>query len=144
MGRHAVFHYPGALGSYVFHAFDPASRTDRWTRVLIRARPWRPSSWGSWPPRELDDRSPLALSRANGQVAWQAPAGSVPIQPVVKGNVLYVAGQGPNRVYAFQADTGALLWRVRLWGWPMAIAPTDDGTLLVGADNLTLYAYRTL
>jgi len=25
----------------------------------------------------------------------------------------------------------------------MGMALTDDGTLLVGADNLTLYAYRT-
>ena len=90
-----------------------------------------------------DDRSLLAMSRANGTVAWQATAGSVPIQPVVKGNVLYVAGQGPNRVYAFQADTGVVLWSGRLWGWPMGMALTDDGTLLVSADNLTLYAYRT-
>ena len=27
-------------------------------------------------------------------------------------------------------------------GWPMGMALTDDGTLLVSADNLTLYAYR--
>ena len=133
-------------GSYVFHAFDPASRTDRWTRALDSSSPVAPIVMGSLvaTAANSDDRSLLAMSRANGQVAWQAPVGSVPIQPVVKGNVLYVAGQGPNRVYAFQADTGALLWSGRLWGWPMGIALTDDGTLLVGADNLTLYAYRAL
>ena len=27
---------------------------------------------------------------------------------------------------------------------PDEVALTEDGTLLVGADNLTLYAYRTL
>ncbi len=54
-----------------------------------------------------------------------------------------VAGQGSNRVYAFEAGTGAVLWSGRLWGWPMGMALTEDGTRLVGADNLTLYAYRT-
>jgi len=140
------FTTPTPSGSYVFHAFDPVSRTDRWTRALDSSSPVAPIVMGSLvaTAANSDDRSLLALSRANGQVAWQAPVGSVPIQPVVKGNVLYVAGQGPNRVYAFQADTGALLWSGRLWGWPMGIALTDEGTLLVGADNLTLYAYRTL
>jgi outer membrane protein assembly factor BamB len=133
-------------GSYVFHAFDPARGKDRWTRALDSGSPVAPIVMGSLvaTAANSDDKSLLAMSRANGTVAWQATAGSVPIQPVVKGNVLYVAGQGPNRVYAFQADTGALLWSGRLWGWPMGIALTEDGTLLVGADNLTLYAYRTL
>jgi len=133
-------------GSYVFHAFDPATRKDRWTRALDSSSPVAPIVIGSLvaTAANSDDKSLLAMSRANGTVAWQATAGSVPVQPVVKGNVLYVAGQGPNRVYAFQADTGALLWSGRLWGWPMGIALTEDGTLLVGADNLTLYAYRTL
>jgi outer membrane protein assembly factor BamB len=130
----------------VFHAFDPARGKDRWTRALDSGSPVAPIVMGSLvaTAANSDDKSLLAMSRANGTVAWEATAGSVPIQPVVKGNVLYVAGQGPNRVYAFQADTGALLWSGRLWGWPMGIALTDEGTLLVGADNLTLYAYRTL
>jgi len=85
----------------------------------------------------------VALSRGTGMVAWSARVGSVPVQPVLKGNVLYVAGQGPNRVYAFETRTGAVLWSGRLWGWPMGMALTEDGTLLVSADNLTLYAYRT-
>ena len=133
-------------GSYVFHAFDPANRKDRWTRALDSSSPVAPVVMGPLvaTAANSDEKSLLAMSRANGMVAWQATAGSVPVQPVVKGNVLYVAGQGPNRVYAFQADTGALLWSGRLWGWPMGMALTEDGTLLVGADNLTLYAYRTL
>ena len=89
-------------------------------------------------------QSLVALSRSAGTVAWSAGAGSsVPVQPLLKGNVLYVSGQGPNRVYAFAADTGAALWSGRLWGWPMGMALTGEGTLLVSADNLTLYAYRT-
>jgi outer membrane protein assembly factor BamB len=90
-----------------------------------------------------DEQSLVAMSRTNGTVTWQARAGSVPVQPVVKDGVLYVAGQGPNRVYAFQTATGAVLWSGRLWGLPMGIALTEEGTLLVSADNLTLYAYRT-
>jgi len=61
----------------------------------------------------------------------------------VKGGVLYVAGHGPNRVYAFDTATGALLWSGRLFGFPMGMALTEEGALLVSADNLTLYAYRT-
>jgi outer membrane protein assembly factor BamB len=90
------------------------------------------------------EKTLIALSRGTGTVAWSASAGSsVPVQPVLEGDVLYVAGQGPNRVYAFQAGTGTVLWSGRLWGWPMGMALTGDGTLLVSADNLTLYAYRT-
>jgi len=90
-----------------------------------------------------EQQSLVALSRANGSIAWQAEAGSIPVQPVVRDSVLYVAGQGPNRVFAFQTATGSLLWSGRLFGWPMGLALTPEGTLLVSADNLTLYAYRT-
>lgn len=132
-------------GSYVFHAFDAAARKERWSRALDSGSRVAPILIGALvaTAANSEQRSLLAMSRADGVLAWQAPAGSVPVQPVVGGNVLYVAGQGPNRVYAFQADTGALLWSGRLWGWPMGMALTGDGTLLVGADNLTLYAYRT-
>jgi outer membrane protein assembly factor BamB len=76
-------------------------------------------------------------------MAWRASAGSVTVQPVLKDDVLYVAGQGPHRLYAFKADTGAVLWTARLGSWPKGMALTEGGTLLVSADNLSLYAYRT-
>jgi outer membrane protein assembly factor BamB len=132
-------------GAYVFHAFDPATQKDRWSRALDSGSPVAPIVMGPLVATAANSsaESLLALSRGTGTVAWSARAGSVPVQPVLGGDVLYVAGQGPNRVYAFQAGTGALLWSGRLWGWPMGMALTDDGTLLVSADNLTLYAYRT-
>ena len=132
-------------GSYVFHAFDPATRKDRWNRPLDSNSPVAPIVMGSLVATAANSsvESLVALSRGTGAVAWSARAGSVPVQPVLKGNVLYVAGQGPNRVYAFDAATGAVLWSGRLWGWPMGMTLTEDGTLLVSADNLTLYAYRT-
>jgi outer membrane protein assembly factor BamB len=132
-------------GTYVFHAFDPVTRKDRWSRSLDSGSRVAPIVMGSLVATVANgsEESLLALSRDTGTVAWSARAGSVPVQPVLKGNVLYVAGQGPNRVYAFDDATGAAVWSGRLWGWPMGIALTEDGTLLVGADNLTLYAYRT-
>lgn len=132
-------------GSYVFHAFDPATRKDRWTRALDSSSPVAPVVMGELvaTASNSDEQSLVAMSRATGMVTWQARAGSVPVQPVLKDGVLYVAGQGPNRVYAFQTATGAVLWSGRLWGLPMGMALTEDGTLLVSADNLTLYAYRT-
>ncbi len=132
-------------GAYVFHAFDPTTQTDRWNRALDSGSWVAPIVMGPLVATAANSsaESLLALSRGTGTVAWSARAGSVPVQPVLEGNVLYVAGQGPNRVYAFQAGTGAVLWSGRLWGWPMGMAVTDDGTLLVSADNLTLYAYRT-
>jgi outer membrane protein assembly factor BamB len=131
-------------GSYVFHAFDPATRKDRWSRPLGSSSRVAPVVMGSLVATASNSSAEtlVALSRGTGTVAWSARAGSVPVQPVLKGNVLYVAGQGPNRVYAFEAGTGAVLWSGRLWGWPMGMALTEDGTLLVGADNLTLYGYR--
>ena len=133
------------LGSYVFHAFDPATQKDRWSRALDSGSRVAPVVMGSLVATAANGsaESLVALSRGTGVVAWSARAGSVPVQPVLKGNVLYVAGQGPNRVYAFETSTGAVLWSGRLWGWPMGMALTEDGTLLVSADNLTLYAYRT-
>jgi outer membrane protein assembly factor BamB len=132
-------------GSYVFHAFDPATQKDRWSRALDSSSRVAPIVMGSLVATAANSstESLVALSRGTGMLAWSARAGSVPVQPVLKGNVLYVAGQGPNRVYAFEAGTGAVLWSGRLWGWPMGMALTEDGTLFVGADNLTLYAYRT-
>jgi len=132
-------------GSYVFHAFDPATRRDRWTRALDSSSPVAPVVMGNLvaTASNADEQSLIAMSRANGMVTWQARAGSIPVPPVLKDGVLYVAGQGPNRVYAFQAATGAVRWSGRLWGLPMGMALTAEGTLLVGADNLTLYAYRT-
>jgi len=134
-----------ASGTYVFHAFDPATQKDRWSRPLDSSSPVAPIVMGSLVATAANSsaESLVALSRGTGMVAWSARAGSVPVQPVLKGNVLYVAGQGPNRVYAFETRTGAVLWSGRLWGWPMGMALTEDGTLLVSADNLTLYAYRT-
>ena len=132
-------------GSYVFHAFDPVTRKDRWTRALDSSSSVAPVVMGNLvaTAANADDQSLVAMSRANGVVTWQARAGSVPVQPVLRDGVLYVAGQGPNRVYAFQTATGAVLWSGRLWGLPMGMALTEEGALLVGADNLTLYAYRT-
>ena len=132
-------------GSYVFHAFDPAAQKDRWSRPLDSSSPVAPIIAGPLVATAANSsaQSLVAISRDTGVVAWSARAGAVPVQPVLRGGVLYVAGQGPNRVYAFRADTGAVLWSGRLWGWPMGMALTEDGTLLVGADNLTLYAYRT-
>lgn len=132
-------------GSYLFHAFDPATQKDRWSRALDSSAPVAPVVMGSLvaTASNADAQSLVAISRETGTVVWQGRAGSVPVQPVLKGNMLYVAGQGPNRIYAFDAGTGAVLWSGRLWGWPMGMALTDDGALLVGADNLTLYAYRT-
>ena len=131
-------------GSYVFHAFDPATQKDRWSRALDSSSRVTPVVMGSLVATAANSsaESLVALSRGTGTVAWSASAGSsVQVQPVLKGNVLYVAGQGPNRVYAFDTRTGAVLWSGRLWGWPMGMAITEDGTLLVSADNLTLYAY---
>jgi outer membrane protein assembly factor BamB len=132
-------------GSYVFHAFEPATQKERWSRPLDSSSRVAPVVMGPLVATAANASadSLVALSRGTGMVAWSARAGSVSVQPVLKGKVLYVAGQGPNRVYAFDAATGAVLWSGRLWGWPMGMALTEDGTLLVSADNLTLYAYRT-
>jgi hypothetical protein len=36
-----------------------------------------------------------------------------------------------------------VLWTAKLGSWPLGMALTEGGTLLVSADNLSLYAYRT-
>jgi outer membrane protein assembly factor BamB len=131
--------------SYAFRAWDPATQKDRWRYTLESRAPMAPVVFGPLVGTAAGTarESFVALSRDTGKVAWRASAGSVTVQPVLKDDVLYVAGQGPHRLYAFKAGTGAVLWTARLGSWPMGMALTEGGTLLVGADNLALYAYRT-
>ncbi len=131
--------------SYVFRAFDPMTQKDRWRYTLESHAPMTPVVFGplvgtaAGAARE----SFVALSRDTGSPAWRASAGWVTVQPAFKDDVLYVAGRGPHRLYAFKADTGAVLWTAKLGSWPLGMALTEGGTLLVSADNLSLYAYRT-
>jgi outer membrane protein assembly factor BamB len=90
-----------------------------------------------------EKESLIAFNRATGAPVWRARVGAVSVQPVLRGETLYVAGQGPKRLYALGAATGALLWSVMLNGWPLGAVLTADGKLLVSTDDLTLYAFRT-
>ena len=134
---------PGA--SYAFRAFEPGTQKDRWRYTLESHAPMAPVVFGPLvgTAAGASRESFVAISRVSGKMAWRASAGSVTVQPVLKDEVLYVAGQGPHRLYAFKADTGAVLWTARLGSWPKGMALTEGGTLLVSADNLSLYAYRT-
>jgi outer membrane protein assembly factor BamB len=131
--------------SYVFRAFDPATQKDRWRYTLESHAPMTPVVFGPLvgTAAGATRESFVALSRDTGSPAWRASAGWVTVQPAFKDDVLYVAGRGPHRLYAFKADTGAVLWTAKLGSWPLGMALTEGGTLLVSADNLSLYAYRT-
>jgi len=134
-----------ATGAYAFRAFDPVSRRDLWRYPMDSRAPMAPVVLGGLVAvgSNAEQESLVALRRSTGQVAWKARVGSPNVQPVARGGLLFVAAQGPNRIYALGAATGAERWRDWTMGWPMGMTLDPDGRLLVSADNLALYAYRT-
>src|SRR5438445_1145328 len=132
-------------GAYWLRAAEVATQRERWPVSLssrARMAPTHP------PPLVLararaEKESLIAFNRATGAPVWRARVGTVSVQPVLRGETLYVAGQGPKRLYALGAATGAPLWSVMLNGWPLGAVLTADGKLLVSTDDLTLYAFRT-
>jgi outer membrane protein assembly factor BamB len=132
-------------GAYWFRAVEVATQRDRWRVSLNSRAPMAPAVF----PRlvlagtSAEKESLIAFNRATGAPVWRARVGTVSVQPVLKGEALYVAGQGPKRLYALGAATGAPLWSVMLNGWPLGAVLTADGKLLVSTDDLTLYAFHT-
>jgi len=134
-----------ASGAYWFRAVDVATQRDRWRVSLSSRAPMAPTVLPSLvlTGASAEKESLVAVNRATGAVAWRARVGTVSAQPVLRGEVLYVAGQGPKRLYALSVGTGVERWSVMLNGWPLGAVLTADSNLLVSTDDLTLYAFRT-
>ena len=132
-------------GGYWLRAVEVATRWDRWRESLSSRAPMAPALLPSLvlAGASAERESLIAFNRATGAPVWKARVGTVSVQPVLKGETLYVAGQGPKRLYALGVATGTPLWSVMLNGWPLGAALTADGKLLVSTDDLTLYAFRT-
>ena len=132
-------------GAYWFRAVEVATQRDRWRVSLSSRAPMAPAVLPSLvlAGASAEKESLIAFNRATGAPVWRARVGTVSVQPVLRGETLYVAGQGPKRLYALGAATGAPLWSVMLNGWPLGAVLTVDGKLLVSTDDLTLYAFRT-
>src|SRR6266851_4458414 len=132
-------------GAYWLRAVEVATQRDRWRASLSSRAPMAPALLPSLvlAGASAERESLIAFNRATGAPVWKARVGTVSVQPVLRGETLYVAGQGPKRLYALGAATGAPLWSVMLNGWPLGAVLTADGKLLVSTDDLTLYAFRT-
>jgi outer membrane protein assembly factor BamB len=132
-------------GAYWFRAVEVATQRDRWRVSLSSRAPMAPTALPSMvlTGASAEKESLIAVNRATGAMVWRARVGTVSVQPVLSGEVLYVAGQGPKRLYALAAATGAERWSVMLNGWPRGAVLTADSKLLVSTDDLTLYAFRT-
>ena len=134
-----------ASGAYWFRAVDVATQRDRWRVGLSSRAPMAPTVLPSLvlTGASAEKESLIAVNRATGAIVWRARVGTVSVQPVLRGEALYVAGQGPKRLYALAAATGAERWSVMLNGWPLGAVLAADSKLLVSTDDLTLYAFRT-
>jgi outer membrane protein assembly factor BamB len=132
-------------GGYWLRAVEVATQRDRWRASLSSRAPMAPALLPSLvlAGASAERESLIAFNRATGAPVWKARAGTVSVQPVLRGETLYVAGQGPKRLYALGAATGTPLWSVMLNGWPLGAVLTADGKLLISTDDLTLYAFRT-
>ena len=132
-------------GGYWLRAVEVATRRDRWRESLSSRAPMAPALLPSLvlAGASAERESLIAFNRATGAPVWKARVGTVSVQPVLNGETLYVAGQGPKRLYALGVATGTPLWSVMLNGWPLGAVLTADGKLLVSTDDLTLYAFRT-
>src|SRR5438445_228229 len=126
-------------------AREPGQGKARWRASLSSRAPMAPALLPSLvlAGASAERESLIAFNRATGAPVWKARVGTVSVQPVLKGETLYVAGQGPKRLYALGVATGTPLWSVMLNGWPLGAVLTADGKLLVSTDDLTLYAFRT-
>jgi len=131
-------------GGYWLRAVEVATRRDRWRESFSSRAPMAPAVLPSLvlAGASAERESLIAFNRATGAPVWKARVGTVSVQPVLKGETLYVAGQGPKRLYALGVATGTPLWSVMLNGWPLGAVLTADGKLLVSTDDLTLYAFR--
>ena len=132
-------------GGYWLRAVEVATQRDRWRESLSSRAPMAPALLPSLvlAGASAERESLIAFNRATGAPVWKARVGTVSVQPVLNGETLYVAGQGPKRLYALGVATGTPLWSVMLNGWPLGAVLTADGKLLVSTDDLTLYAFRT-
>ena len=133
-------------GTVATYAFAPSTGTqkDRWRYTLESHAPMAPVVFGpvvgtaAGAARE----SFVALSRdtAHSRGGRARDRSRCSLSSRMTCSRSRGRGRTPLR---FQGGHGAVLWTARLGSWPMGMALTDDGTLLVGADNLALYAYRT-
>ena len=78
-----------------------------------------------------------ALNAKTGAVFWAQALGADadPASPTVANNIVYVPSLDQN-VYAFDAYSGALIWKYKTTGFPFDAAAVANGVLYVGADYL--------
>jgi glucose dehydrogenase len=79
----------------------------------------------------------FALSAATGTVLWVQSLGADETfaSPTVANNIVYVPSLDQN-IYAFNAFSGALVWKYKTTGFPLYAAAVAKGILYVGADYL--------
>lgn len=112
-------------GSGVVYALDQRTGKERW-KLLTPAR-FGPLAVGRNAVFVSSDRGLFALDRATGRKLWQARfTPGFAEQPVVAGDLVVFAGvevtSGVSGVFALEATSGALKWRVDLPAIPGARA----------------------
>ena len=78
-----------------------------------------------------------ALNAATGTVLWAQALGAegYPASPTVANGIIYVPSEDQN-IYAFNAYSGAPIWKYKTTGFPSDAAAVANGVLYVGADYL--------
>jgi outer membrane protein assembly factor BamB len=80
-----------------------------------------------------------ALATATGRVVWKHSLWSVWDGAAYRGGTIYV-GSDRQRVWAFDADTGAKRWMTQVWGRMRSTPAVTDDRVFVGTDNGRVYA----
>jgi outer membrane protein assembly factor BamB len=80
-----------------------------------------------------------ALATATGRVVWKHSLWSVWDGAAYRGGTIYV-GSDRQRVWAFDADTGATRWMAPVWGRMRSTPAVTDDRVFVGTDNGRVYA----
>ncbi|MFO0967905.1 MAG: PQQ-binding-like beta-propeller repeat protein [Gemmataceae bacterium] len=121
-------------------AFSPTARASDWWN-------WRgPWQTGVSPEKDLPSKFSLDPKDPDGNLVWKAPYGCRSTPLIINGKVFIINGCGDGvsqqeRVMAFDADTGKVLWEYKFNVWHTDIVVSRLGWANLAGDPKTGYVY---
>jgi len=116
-------------------ALTVAEGTRRWTAPMDAPLAHRPAPGGERAYVVLRDGSVLAVSVADGVLAWQRDLGEGVSPPALVGDRL-VVGTSANEFFGLQAASGGISWRWRVGGDAVGGGGSGDLVAFAALDNV--------
>jgi outer membrane protein assembly factor BamB len=124
------------------YALRAATGTVVWQQTLGGGSPWSPAiANGVVYVAPEEDGQLYALDANTGNVLWKAIATSSGSSPVVANGVVYI-GSFDYSVYAFNASTGAQLWKYKTGKYVYSTPAVANGKVYIASDDGNVYAFH--